>query len=29
VPGGPVDDYAAILIARRYLARGVTPVPPN
>jgi RNase H-fold protein (predicted Holliday junction resolvase) len=23
VPGRPIDDYAAILIARRFLARGV------
>jgi RNase H-fold protein (predicted Holliday junction resolvase) len=29
LPNGPVDDYAAIVIARRYLARGVTPPPPN
>jgi RNase H-fold protein (predicted Holliday junction resolvase) len=29
LPKGPVDDYAAIVIARRYLARGVTPPPPN
>ncbi len=29
VPSGPVDDYAAIVIARRFLARGVTPPPPN
>jgi RNase H-fold protein (predicted Holliday junction resolvase) len=29
LPRGPVDDYAAIVIARRYLARGVTPPPPN
>jgi len=29
LPDGPVDDYAAIVIARRYLARGVTPPPPN
>lgn len=29
LPSGPVDDYAAIVIARRFLARGVTPPPPN
>ncbi|MGA2758854.1 MAG: pre-16S rRNA-processing nuclease YqgF [Candidatus Cybelea sp.] len=29
LPDGPVDDYAAIVIARRFLARGVTPQPPN
>jgi RNase H-fold protein (predicted Holliday junction resolvase) len=29
LPNGPVDDYAAIVIARRYLARGVTPPPAN
>ncbi len=29
LPDGPVDDYAAIVIARRYLARGVAPQPPN
>jgi RNase H-fold protein (predicted Holliday junction resolvase) len=29
LPDGPVDDYAAIVIARRYLARGVAPAPPN
>jgi RNase H-fold protein (predicted Holliday junction resolvase) len=29
MPSGPVDDYAAIVIARRFLARGVTPPPPN
>jgi RNase H-fold protein (predicted Holliday junction resolvase) len=29
LPGGPVDDYAAIVIARRFLARGVSPPPPN
>jgi RNase H-fold protein (predicted Holliday junction resolvase) len=29
LPGVPVDDYAAIVIARRYLARGVTPPPPK
>jgi RNase H-fold protein (predicted Holliday junction resolvase) len=29
LPKVPVDDYAAIVIARRYLARGVTPPPPN
>jgi RNase H-fold protein (predicted Holliday junction resolvase) len=29
LPSGPVDDYAAIVIARRFLARGVTPLPPN
>ncbi|MGC1381825.1 MAG: hypothetical protein WA814_12480 [Candidatus Baltobacteraceae bacterium] len=28
-PGRPVDDYAAILIARRYLARGAEARPPN
>ena len=29
LPSRPVDDYAAILIARRYLARGVEPRPPR
>jgi RNase H-fold protein (predicted Holliday junction resolvase) len=29
LPDGPVDDYAAIVIARRFLARGVAPPPPN
>ncbi|HLY03424.1 MAG TPA: hypothetical protein VKR56_13145 [Candidatus Cybelea sp.] len=29
LPSEPVDDYAAIVIGRRYLARGVTPPPPN
>jgi RNase H-fold protein (predicted Holliday junction resolvase) len=29
LPARPIDDYAAILIARRYLARGVAPRPPS
>jgi RNase H-fold protein (predicted Holliday junction resolvase) len=29
LPDRPVDDYAAIVIARRFLARGVSPQPPN
>jgi RNase H-fold protein (predicted Holliday junction resolvase) len=29
MPGRPIDDYAAILIARRFLARGVEPRPPS
>lgn len=29
LPGRPVDDYAAVVIARRFLARGVTPPPPK
>lgn len=29
VPGRPVDDYAAILIARRFLARGDEGGPPS
>jgi len=29
LPSRPIDDYAAILIARRYLARGVEPRPPR
>jgi len=29
LPNRPIDDYAAILIARRYLARGVEPRPPR
>lgn len=29
VPRGPVDDYAAILIARRFLARGAEARPPS
>ena len=29
VPSRPIDDYAAILIARRYLARGAEPQPPS
>ena len=29
MPGRPIDDYAAILIARRFLARGVDPRPPS
>jgi RNase H-fold protein (predicted Holliday junction resolvase) len=29
LPNGPVDDYAAIVIARRYLARGLTRPPPS
>lgn len=28
-PGRPIDDYAAILIARRFLARGVEARPPS
>ncbi|MBV8066560.1 MAG: pre-16S rRNA-processing nuclease YqgF [Candidatus Eremiobacteraeota bacterium] len=29
VPGRPIDDYAAILIARRFLARGAEARPPS
>lgn len=29
VPDRPVDDYAAIVIARRFLARGVAPPSPS
>jgi RNase H-fold protein (predicted Holliday junction resolvase) len=29
VPDRPVDDYAAILIARRFLARGAEARPPS
>ena len=29
MPGRPIDDYAAILIARRFLARGLEPRPPS
>lgn len=29
VPGRPVDDYAAIVIARRFLARGLGAQPPS
>ena len=29
MPPRPVDDYAAILIARRYLARGAADEPPS
>ncbi|MBV9719054.1 MAG: pre-16S rRNA-processing nuclease YqgF [Candidatus Eremiobacteraeota bacterium] len=29
VPQRPIDDYAAILIARRFLARGAEPQPPS
>jgi RNase H-fold protein (predicted Holliday junction resolvase) len=29
LPGRPVDDYAAIIIARRFLARGVDAPPPS
>lgn len=29
VPNRPIDDYAAILIARRFLARGDVPLPPS
>ncbi|HEY2554887.1 MAG TPA: hypothetical protein VGI15_06535 [Candidatus Cybelea sp.] len=28
-PGRPVDDYAAIVIARRFLARGLAAQPPS
>ena len=28
-PSRPIDDYAAILIAQRYLARGAAARPPN
>jgi RNase H-fold protein (predicted Holliday junction resolvase) len=28
-PGRPIDDYAAILIARRFLAREAAPTPPS
>ncbi len=29
LPDRPIDDYAAILIARRFLARGATPRRPS
>ncbi len=29
VPGRPIDDYAAILIGRRFLARGDEAGPPS
>jgi RNase H-fold protein (predicted Holliday junction resolvase) len=29
LPGRPIDDYAAILIARRFLARGGEAEPPS
>ena len=29
MPGRAIDDYAAILIARRFLARGVEARPPS
>jgi RNase H-fold protein (predicted Holliday junction resolvase) len=29
VPSRPVDDYAAIVIARRFLARGLAAQPPS
>ncbi len=29
LPSRPIDDYAAILIARRFLARGVEAGPPS
>jgi RNase H-fold protein (predicted Holliday junction resolvase) len=29
LPDRPIDDYAAILIARRFLARGATPGRPS
>jgi RNase H-fold protein (predicted Holliday junction resolvase) len=29
LPERPIDDYAAILIARRFLARGADPRPPS
>jgi len=29
LPPRPIDDYAAILIARRFLARGVEAGPPS
>ena len=29
VPPRPIDDYAAILIGRRFLARGAAPRPPS
>jgi RNase H-fold protein (predicted Holliday junction resolvase) len=29
MPGRPIDDYAAILIARRFLARGATARSPR
>ncbi len=29
LPARPIDDYAAILIARRFLARGVEPRAPS
>lgn len=29
LPARPIDDYAAILIARRFLARGVKTQPPS
>jgi len=28
LPPRPIDDYAALLIARRYVQRGFGPVPP-
>lgn len=29
LPNRPIDDYAAILIARRFLARGMEAQPPS
>jgi hypothetical protein len=29
MPSRPIDDYAAILIARRFLAREVKAGPPS
>ena len=29
LPGRPVDDYAAIVIGRRFLARGLAAQPPT
>ncbi len=29
LPGRPIDDYAAVLIARRFLARGAAARPPR
>jgi RNase H-fold protein (predicted Holliday junction resolvase) len=29
LPQRPIDDYAAILIARRFLARGAEALPPS
>jgi len=29
LPGRPIDDYAAVLIARKYLARNTGSPPPN